>query len=65
MKRGVHQLVLIYAARLFLARKIKKRILLATLGTKMTSYVLTEADKKLLGLLGDTSDELKFRDLSW
>ena len=58
-------MVLIYAEGLFLARKIKKRFLLATLGTKMTSHVLTEADKKLLAPLGDTSEELKFCDLSW
>jgi hypothetical protein len=65
MKRGVHQLVFIYAEGLFLARKIKKRFLLATLGAKMTSYNLTPADQTLLALLGDTSKELKFCDLSW
>ena len=65
MKHGVHQLVFIYAEGLFLARKIKKRFLLATLGTKMTSYNLTQADQTLLALLGDTSKELKFCDLSW
>jgi hypothetical protein len=58
-------LVLIYAEGLFLARKIKKRSLLATLGTKMTSHVSTEGDKKLQARLGDTSEELKFCDLSW
>jgi len=65
MKHEVHQLVFIYAEGLFLARKIKRRFLLATLGTGMNSYVLTEADKRLLALLGDTSAELKFCDLSW
>jgi hypothetical protein len=65
MKRGVHQLVLIYAAGLFLARRIKKRFLLATLGTKMTSYNLTPLDQTLLALVGDASTELKFCDLSW
>jgi hypothetical protein len=65
MKRGVHQLVFIYAEGLFLASKIKKRFLLATLGTKMTSYNLTLEDQNFLNLLGDTSKELKFCDLSW
>lgn len=65
MRRGIHQLALIYAQGLFLARKIKKRFVLATLGTRMSSYALTEADRKLLALLGDTTDELKFCDLPW
>ena len=65
MKRGVHQLVLIYAEGLFLARKIKKRFLLATLGTGMTSYNLTTADQTLLAIFGDASKELKFCDLIW
>jgi hypothetical protein len=65
MKRGVHQLVLIYAEGLFLAKSIKKRFVLATLGTKMTSHSLTPADQTLLALLGDTNKELRFCDLSW
>jgi hypothetical protein len=65
MRRGVHQLVLVYAEGLFLSRKTKKRFLLATLGTLKTSHVLTEPDKKLLALLGYTSEDLKFCDLSW
>ena len=65
MKHGVHQLVWIYAEGLFLARKIKKQFHLATLGTKMTFHNLTPADQTLLDLLGDTSKQLKFCDLSW
>jgi hypothetical protein len=65
MRRGLHQLTLIYAQGLFLARKINKRFVLATLGTGITSYSLREADKKLLACLGDTSDGLTFCDLSW
>jgi hypothetical protein len=57
--------VLIYAQGVFLSRKINKRFFLATLGTRMTSYDLTPADRTLLALLGDTSEELKFCDLAW
>jgi len=65
MKRGVHQLVWIYAEGPFLSRKIKKQFALATLGTKMTSYDLTPAEQTLLAIFGDKRKKLTFCDLSW
>jgi hypothetical protein len=65
MRDGVHQLVLQYAEGLFLAKKIRKKFFLATLGTKMNYYNLTPADQNLLAIFGDGSKELKFCDLTW
>jgi hypothetical protein len=65
IRDGVHQLVLQYAEGLFLAEKIRKKFFLATLGTKINYYNLTPKDQTLLGVLGDSTKELKFCDLSW
>ena len=65
IRDGVHQLVLQYAQGLFLAKKINKRFFLATLGTKMNYLNLTPQDQALLSVLGDSTKELKFCDLSW
>jgi len=65
IKDGVHQLVLQYAEGLFLAKKIKKKFFLATLGTKINYHNLTPKDQTLLAVLGDSTRQLKFCDLPW
>ena len=63
---GLHQLVRQYAAGTFLAKSLKKKFLIATLGAKTSVRLeLNEAEKSLLRALGEERAQLKFNNYPW